>query len=71
MRRQERAVAQRLKVWPLLDLGLYPIPVDPQTRKPLVRQSVRTRVHGVAADCAPCTSTPAPAGCTCTTAPPR
>jgi len=37
MRRQERAVAQRLKVWPLLDLGLYPIPVDPQTRKPLVR----------------------------------
>ena len=37
MRRQERAVAQRLKVWPLLDLGLYPIPVDLQTRKPLVR----------------------------------
>jgi hypothetical protein len=35
--RRDRAIAQRLKIWPLLDLGLYPIPVDPQTRKPLVR----------------------------------
>lgn len=36
MSRRDRAIAQRLKVWPLLDLGLYPIPVNPQTRKPLV-----------------------------------
>jgi hypothetical protein len=34
--RRDRAIAQRLKVWPLLDLGLYPIPVNPRTRKPLV-----------------------------------
>jgi len=31
-----RAISQRLKVWPLLSLGLYPIPVDPQSRRPLV-----------------------------------
>ena len=36
MSRCDRAIAQRLKVWPLLELGLYPIPVNPQTRKPLV-----------------------------------
>jgi hypothetical protein len=36
MNRRDRAIAQRLQVWPLLDLDLYPIPVDPQTRRPLV-----------------------------------
>jgi hypothetical protein len=34
--RRDCAIAQRLRIWPLLDLGLYPIPVDPETRKPLV-----------------------------------
>jgi hypothetical protein len=34
--RRDRAVHQRVKVWPLLDLGLYPIPVHPHTRRPLV-----------------------------------
>jgi hypothetical protein len=33
---RDRAIAQRLKVWPLLDLGCFPIPVHPETRKPLV-----------------------------------
>jgi hypothetical protein len=32
--RRDQAAAQRLKVWPLLELGLYPIPVHPATRKP-------------------------------------
>ena len=36
MNRCDRAIAQRLKVWPLLDLSLYPIPLDPRTRRPLV-----------------------------------
>jgi hypothetical protein len=36
MSRRDQAIAQRLKVWPLLDLGLYPIPVHPSTRRPLV-----------------------------------
>jgi hypothetical protein len=34
--RRDRAAAQRLKVWPLLAAGLYPIPVDPASRRPLV-----------------------------------
>jgi Bifunctional DNA primase/polymerase, N-terminal len=34
--RHDRATAQRLKVWKLLELGLYPIPVNPASRKPLV-----------------------------------
>jgi hypothetical protein len=34
--RRGQAIGQRLKVWSLLDLGLYPIPVHPRTRKPLV-----------------------------------
>jgi Bifunctional DNA primase/polymerase, N-terminal len=35
--RRSRAAAQaRLQVWALLDLGLYPIPVHPFTRHPLV-----------------------------------
>jgi Bifunctional DNA primase/polymerase, N-terminal len=33
---QRRAAATRGKVWPLLELGLYPIPVNPRTRRPLV-----------------------------------
>lgn len=36
MSRRDRAIVQRLKVWPLLEAGLYPIPVDPRTRRPLV-----------------------------------
>jgi hypothetical protein len=32
--RRDRAIAQRLKVWPLLDAGLCPIPVHPEARKP-------------------------------------
>jgi hypothetical protein len=34
--RRDQAIAQRLKVWKLLDLGLYPIPVHPASRRPLV-----------------------------------
>jgi len=36
VRRRDRAIAQRLRVWKLLEAGLYPIPVDPASRKPLV-----------------------------------
>jgi hypothetical protein len=36
MSRRDQAIAQRLKVWRLLDLGLYPIPVHPASRRPLV-----------------------------------
>ena len=36
MNRRDRATATRLKVWPLLEAGLYPIPVDPESRRPLV-----------------------------------
>jgi hypothetical protein len=34
--RHDRATATRLKVWPLLEAGLYPIPVHPESRRPLV-----------------------------------
>jgi len=36
MSRRDQAIAQRLKVWKLLDLALYPIPVHPASRRPLV-----------------------------------
>ena len=36
MTRRDLAITQRLKVWKLLELGLYPIPVNPASRKPLV-----------------------------------
>jgi hypothetical protein len=36
MNHRDRAAAQRLKVWPLLAAGLYPIPVGPASRRPLV-----------------------------------
>jgi Bifunctional DNA primase/polymerase, N-terminal len=34
--RSDRATAIRLRVWPLLSAGLYPIPVHPTSRRPLV-----------------------------------
>jgi hypothetical protein len=53
MTRQQQATAQRLRVWPLLDLGLYPIPVHPRSRRPLVAWGELDRLGyrpGVGAD---------------------
>jgi Bifunctional DNA primase/polymerase, N-terminal len=36
MSRSDRATAQRLRIWPLLQAGLYPVPVHPQSRRLLV-----------------------------------